>query len=218
MQEELARTFASRHQLNWKTVSTQEMENPNYTSNPTQRCYFCKQELYTHLDQLRREWGIEVVMDGTNTDDLGDFRPGLRAVQELNVVSPLSRVGFNKEAIRDRSRHWSLESAELPAMPCLSSRFPYGVQITTRKLKQVEEAEACLRDLGFHTFRVRHHQELARLEIDRSEMDRALDGQVMAEIQQRLVALGYRYVTLDLSGFQSGSLNPLTVDRGSVDG
>lgn len=206
-QEHLARTFAKRHQLNWTTVSTREMEDLNYTSNPTQRCYFCKQELYQRLDGLRHEWGIDIVMDGTNKDDLGDFRPGLRAVRELDVVSPLSLLGFGKEDIRERSRHWGLKSSELPAMPCLSSRFPYGIAITAEKLKQVEQAEECLRSLGFNTFRVRHHEELARIEIDQGELARALDENILSEIRQRLLSVGYRYVTLDLSGFKSGSLN-----------
>jgi uncharacterized protein len=206
-QKHLAHTFAKCHQLNWTTVSTQEMEDANYTSNPTQRCYFCKQELYQRLEGLRCEWEVDVVMDGTNKDDLGDFRPGLRAIKELDVVSPLSLLGFSKEDIRDRSRHWGLESAELPAMPCLSSRFPYGTEITTSKLGQVEQAEEFIRELGFKTFRVRHHEELARIEIDQGELTRALDERILSEIRRRLLSVGYRYVTLDLSGFQSGSLN-----------
>ncbi len=208
-QRDLAERFANRHGLNHVFVDTREMEDPNYTSNPNNRCYFCKSELYALLSRLCRDWEAEAVLDGSNRDDLGDYRPGRAASLEKGVVSPLLEAGLTKAEVRELSRGWGLETWDLPAMPCLSSRFPYGVKITPEKLRQVERAESLLRSLGFRNFRVRHHETLARIEIDEEELPRLLDTKLFSTIDQEFRAYGYQHVTLDLRGFQSGSLNRL---------
>lgn len=209
LQKDLVRDFVARFKLNHLFVDTLEMENPDYTANPTDRYYFCKSELFSRLERLRKEWGIEVIFDGSNADDVGDYRPGRKAAEEERVVSPLIEVGMTKQDIRHLSKKWGLPTWDLPAMPCLSSRLPYGVEVTPEKLRQVEKAEQYLRSLGFEQFRVRHHEELARIEIASSEMEKILDLQVFAQISQEFKNLGYQYVTLDLQGFRSGSLNEL---------
>ena len=209
LQQTLVRDFVARYGLNHRFITTDELEDPNYSANPSNRCYFCKSELFDELRRLRQEWGVAVVFDGSNADDLGDYRPGRQAAEEREIVSPLIEAGMTKEDIRQRSRHWDLPTWDLPSMPCLASRLPYGVEVTPEKLSQVEKAEAFLRGIGFQEFRVRHHEELARLEIAPSELPRILDVSLFAEINRELKALGYRYVTLDLQGFRSGSLNEL---------
>lgn len=206
-QEELVRDFVQRYKVNHRFIQTSELEDPNYAANPSNRCYFCKSELFGQLEKLRQEWNLEVLFDGSNADDLGDYRPGRRAAGENQVVSPLIEAGMTKEDIRERSRYWGLPTWDAPSMPCLASRLPYGVAVTEAKLKQVEQAEAFLQGLGFREFRVRHHEELARLEISPSEMPRILDPALFDRINQELKSLGYTYVTLDLQGFRSGSLN-----------
>ncbi len=209
LQQDLVRDFVTTFKLNHHFVDTTEMENPDYTANPTDRCYFCKSELFSRLDALREEWGVEVIFDGSNADDVGDYRPGRKAAEEEHVVSPLIEVGMTKEEIRLLSKKWGLPTWDLPAMPCLSSRLPYGVEVTPEKLRQVERAEQYLRSLGLEQFRVRHHEELARIEIASSEMGKILDLKLFEQISRELKTLGYQYVTLDLEGFRSGSLNEL---------
>jgi pyridinium-3,5-biscarboxylic acid mononucleotide sulfurtransferase len=217
LQQQLVSDFVSAHGLNHTIVHSAEMENPDYTANPTNRCYFCKSELFTLLARLKQEWGVEVVFDGSNQDDVGDYRPGRQAASEQEVLSPFIEVGLRKEDIRALSRKWGLSTWDLPSMPCLSSRFPYGVEITEEKLRQVDRAEAFLRDMGFRNFRVRHHETLARIEIDLAEMPQILDADLLEVINREFRSLGYHYVTLDMQGFRSGSLNELlklqTVDR-----
>lgn len=207
MQRQIAQDFAKKYNLNHRLVYTQEMENPEYTSNPTNRCYFCKTELYDFLGQLREELQAEVVLDGSNTDDLGDYRPGREAANERGVVSPFVAMNIDKNEIRALSHQWDLPTWDQPAMPCLSSRFPYGVEITEEKLRQVDEAEAFLRVLGFKEFRVRHHDNLARIEVDQEEMPEIFDPVLFGKISSYFKSLGYQHVTLDLQGFRSGSLN-----------
>lgn len=209
MQESLARRFASEHALNHRLVRTDEMEDENYRSNPSNRCYFCKSELYEALGRLRERWEVEAIADGSNLDDAGDYRPGGQAASENDVRSPLAEVGLGKAEIRTLSRQRGLSTWDLPAMPCLSSRFPYGVRITAEKLRQVEEAEAFLREMGLRNFRVRHHEEIARIEVATEEMADLLTLERFDRIQNRLRQLGYQFVTLDLRGFESGSLNRL---------
>ncbi len=209
MQHSLVKNFVARYGLNHEFITTDEMADPNYASNPSNRCYFCKSELFDELRRLRQEWGVDVVFDGSNADDLGDYRPGRQAAEEREIVSPLIEAGMTKQDIRTRSKDWELPTWDMPSMPCLASRLPYGVTVTPEKLSQVERAEAFLRSKGFQEFRVRHHEELARLEIAPSELPRILDATLFAEINRELKALGYRYVTLDLQGFRSGSLNEL---------
>ncbi|RPJ55456.1 MAG: ATP-dependent sacrificial sulfur transferase LarE [Acidobacteria bacterium] len=209
MQQNLVKEFAEKYRLNHVIVDTREMENPSYTTNPSNRCYFCKSELFTYLSRLREEWGVDVVFDGSNRDDVGDYRPGRQAAGEQSVVSPFIEVGLSKEDIRALSKKSGLATWDMPAMPCLSSRFPYGVEITEEKLRQVDRAEAFLRDLGFRNFRVRHHENLARIEIDLQEMSAILDATLLEVINKEFKTIGYHYVTLDLQGFRSGSLNEL---------
>ena len=207
LQRRLAIDFARRHGLNHSLIQTHEMEDPSYTGNPADRCYFCKSELYSHLNRLRRKWGVDAVLDGSNSDDVRDYRPGRQAVAEERVVSPLIEAGLGKDEIRALSKKWGLSTWDLPAMPCLSSRFPYGVEITEEKLRQVERSEQFLRSLGLKNFRVRHHEDLARIELDAAEMARILNPEIFARVHKELRSYGYRYVTLDLGGFRSGSLN-----------
>lgn len=206
-QRGLALDFARRYRLNHTLIETREMDNPDYARNPTNRCYFCKDELYVHLKRLLQEWNAEAILDGSNMDDIGDYRPGRRASREQGVLSPFIDVKLSKDEIRSRSLKWGLPTWDLPAMPCLSSRFPYGVAITEEKLQQVDAAEAYIRNLGVVSFRVRHHEELARIEVDRAERHKLMDPGLFDDINRKLRSLGYQYVTLDLQSFRSGSLN-----------
>ena len=207
LQKDIAIDFAHRYGLNHHLVKTGEMDNPDYTTNPSNRCYFCKTELYEQLAVLRERWNFEVVFDGSNADDISDYRPGHKAAREREVISPLIETNISKEEIRTFSRKRGLPTWDQPAMPCLSSRFPYGVKITEKKLGQVEQAEAFLRNLGLCNFRVRHHENLARIEVDQSEMNRLMDSKLFEQISSRFKSICYTYVTLDLEGFRSGSLN-----------
>ena len=207
-QQRLARDFAQAQGLNHRLIRTGEMQDARYTDNPVNRCYFCKTELYRQLEQLRGEWRVEIIVDGTNADDLSDHRPGRLAARERAVRSPLAEVGLSKQAIRELSKKWGLSSWDQPAMPCLSSRLPYGVKVTRQRLQQVELAEAYLRALGFKELRVRHHNELARIEVASQEVNRLLDPALRARIEDRFKQIGYRYVAMDLGGLRSGSLNP----------
>lgn len=209
MQKKLVHEFVANYGLNHAYIDTEEMADHNYTENPTNRCYFCKSELFEQLSRLREEWGYEVVLDGSNADDAVDYRPGHQAARERQVVSPLMDVGISKEEIRERSREWGLPTWDLPAMPCLSSRIPYGSSVTPEKLGQVEAAEAAMRALGFRQFRVRHHGDIARIEIEATEMEKALTLGFFEKANRELKKLGFQYVTLDLQGFRSGSLNEL---------
>ncbi len=208
-QEEMVRRFVARYGVNHQFIRTDEMNDPDYAANPDNRCYFCKSELFDRLRNLQKEWAVDAIFDGTNADDLGDYRPGSKAAAEKAIVSPLAEVGMTKSDIRARSQEWGLETWDMPATPCLASRLPYGVQVTPEKLRQVEAAESFLRSLGFTEFRVRHHESLARLEIAPAEMPKILDPTVFDHVNRELKALGYQYVTLDLQGFRSGSLNEL---------
>lgn len=206
-QIDLVEKFVRRYRLRHEFLETEEFSDDNYRANPANRCYFCKAELYVRLEELRKTRKIGVILDGCNADDANDFRPGRQAATESGVRSPLLELGFRKEQIRALSREYGLPTWDLPAMPCLSSRLPYGVGIDEVKLKQVELAEAYLRELGFRNFRVRHHENLARIEIDPLELSKGLDQDIARRIDEKLRELGYRYVTLDLRGFRSGSLN-----------
>ncbi|HSR50363.1 MAG TPA: ATP-dependent sacrificial sulfur transferase LarE [Acidobacteriota bacterium] len=206
-QRKMAREFARLHGLRHQFIETGEMDVDGYTSNPANRCYYCKTELYGRLDKLREEQGIEVLLDGANLDDASDYRPGRQAAREKSVSSPLLECSMSKDEIRRLSRKWGLKTWDKPAMPCLSSRFPYGVTITEEKLSQVERAEDFLRGLGLRNFRVRHHESLARLEVDGQELPMLLDPELMQRVHERLREIGYLYVTLDLKPFRSGSLN-----------
>jgi uncharacterized protein len=199
----VAREFSLVHEF----IRTDEMLRPEYRANPENRCYFCKQELYTRLSAVARARALAAVVDGSNADDRGDYRPGRQAARELGVRSPLDEAGLSKAEIRELSRRAGLPTWDEPASACLSSRIPYHSEVTEEKLRMIEEAEAVLRRLGFRVCRVRHHESMARLEIGRDEMSRALDPEVSAAIVAGLRAVGYRYVALDLQGYRLGSLN-----------
>ncbi len=201
--EALVRAAGLRHEF----IKTQELENPLYTANRADRCYHCKDELFTVLGRLACERGFAAVAYGINADDTGDFRPGHRAAGEHAVLSPLLDAGLTKAEIRALSRRAGLATWDRPASACLSSRIPYGSEVTPEKLAQIERGESVLRELGFRQFRVRHHGELARIEIAAEEMPRALEAGVAREIGQRLRGIGFLYVTLDLEGYRQGSLN-----------
>jgi uncharacterized protein len=188
-------------------IQTEEIERREYRSNPADRCYYCKHELFGKLTDMARERGFRTVLDGSNADDVNDFRPGRRAAEELQIRSPLMEVGLLKEEIRELSRRAGLPTADQPASACLASRLPYGVEITPEKLKIVDEGESALRKLGFHVFRVRHHEELVRLEFGVEDLARALSVDMAAQLTGLFKGLGYRYITLDLEGYRTGSLN-----------
>jgi uncharacterized protein len=200
-------SLADAFGFNFETVETSELEDANYIANPTNRCYFCKSELYDKLAATAAERNILFVIDGTNADDILDHRPGRAAAAERSVRSPLAESGFSKEDIRIRSKEHGLPTWDRPASPCLSSRIAYGVPVTTDRLTKVERGEEFLRGEGFREFRVRVHDDLARVEIARSEMEKILNVEVAERLARKFKSFGFRYVTLDLGGFRSGSLN-----------
>jgi uncharacterized protein len=206
----LALQIAGRFGFEHEIIRTNEMDRPEYRSNPANRCYYCKHELYTHLTAIAHARGIPTIADGSNADDRGDYRPGRQAAREFGVVSPLDAAGLTKAEIRSLSRRAGLPTWDEPASACLSSRIPYFSEVTDAKLRMIEQAEAILREQGFRVCRVRHHgdaEPLARIEIGRDEMARALEPDVAEAIDRALRALGYRHVAVDLRGYRLGSLN-----------
>jgi pyridinium-3,5-biscarboxylic acid mononucleotide sulfurtransferase len=199
----IARDFRLHHEF----LETAEMERPEYTANPSDRCYYCKQELFGRLTELARARGFGAVVDGNNADDRGDYRPGRQAAREHGVRSPLDEAGLTKIEIRQLSRRLDLPTWDEPVSACLSSRLPYGSQITIEKLRMVEQAEDVLHSLGIRHCRVRHHGDVARLEVAGGEMEKVLDVAVREAIVRDLKAIGYKYVSLDLQGYRTGSLN-----------
>jgi uncharacterized protein len=199
----LATAFGFNHEF----VRTHELERPEYRANPANRCYYCKDELYSTLSAIAQERGIATIADGSNADDRGDYRPGRQAAREFGVISPLDDAGLTKDDIRELSHRAGLPTWDEPASACLSSRIPYFSEVTDAKLRMIERAEAVLRDLGFRILRVRHHDTIARLELGRDEIARALDPEVAETIDRELRAIGYAHVTIDLRGYRLGSLN-----------
>ena len=199
----IARDFSLRHQM----IQTAEMERLEYRANPVNRCYYCKQELYGVLSRVAADRGIAVIVDGSNADDRSDYRPGRQAAKEFGVRSPLDEADLTKEDIRELSRVAGLPTWDEPASACLSSRIPYHSEVTTDKLRIIERAEDALRELGFRVCRVRHHDGLARIEIGRDELPRALEPETHERIVHALLALGYDQVTIDPQGYRMGSLN-----------
>jgi len=200
---EVARRFGFAHEV----VRTAELERADYRENPPDRCFFCKDELFKTLAAVSGERPGAVIVDGLNADDLSDYRPGRRAAEAHGVRSPLVEAGLTKQEIRELSRQEGLPTADMPASACLSSRFPYGVAITEDKLLRVDQGEEALRALGFRIFRVRHHEEIVRLEFGPEDLPRALDLEMAGRLVSIFKGLGYRYVTLDLQGYRTGSLN-----------
>jgi len=199
-------------------VRTEELQNPDYTKNPVNRCFFCKEELFTKLAPIAEREGCRVLVYGANMDDRGDHRPGMKAAQERGVRAPLIEAELWKEEIRTLSRELGLSTWDKPSFACLSSRFQYGDRITPEKLRQIDAAEAFVRSLGFRQFRVRHHDRLARIEVAHDEMARLWDEGRRDAIVKRLRELGYVYVAVDLAGFQSGSANLLLKPPRATDG
>jgi pyridinium-3,5-biscarboxylic acid mononucleotide sulfurtransferase len=202
---DLAREFVASLGVDHLVANTRELDDPNYASNPTNRCYFCKSTLYSDLARLAEEKGYACVVDGANKDDEGDYRPGRKAARELGVVSVLSEAGISKAEVRELAKYLELPTWDKPALACLSSRFPYGQEITPEKLSQVARAEEFLRGEGFSQVRVRHHGEIARLEVGPDELERAFA--LRDKISAELLDTGFLYVTLDLAGYKPGSLN-----------
>jgi len=200
---EVARRIGIQHEL----IHTDEMDNPEYVANPTNRCYFCKSELFTKLNPLARERGYKHVVYGAMMDDRGDHRPGAQAAKEYAVQAPLDAADLSKDEIRELSKRWDLPTWNKPSFACLSSRFPYGQLITLDTLSTVEQAEQFLRDRGIRVFRVRHHDKIARVEVLPEDIVRLAQDPLRTEMVTRFKALGYTYVTLDLAGFRSGSMN-----------
>lgn len=200
---DLAALVGAEHVL----VHTDEFANPDYLANPTNRCYFCKSTLYTHLERLRVQRGFAAIVNGTNADDLGDWRPGLEAAREFQVRSPAAEAGLTKQEIRRLSQRLGLPTFDKPASPCLSSRVPYGQAITPEKLERIDHCERFLRDLGFRECRVRHYEELARIEVPVEELSRLVEVETRTRVEANFRAAGFRYVTVDLRGLRSGSLN-----------
>jgi pyridinium-3,5-biscarboxylic acid mononucleotide sulfurtransferase len=204
---EAARQMAEGFGVEHVLVHTNEMANPNYVANPTNRCYYCKFELFTEMEDVIAGRGIPWMLYGANADDAGDWRPGQQAAHEFGVKAPLMDVGLSKPEIRVLCRQLGVPVWSKPATPCLSSRIAYGIEVTPEALDRVGNAERYLRGLGFELFRVRHHDTIARIEIPKSEFPRLLEGDMMEGIVARFKELGYTYVTLDLQGFRSGSMN-----------
>ncbi|MEW5975146.1 MAG: ATP-dependent sacrificial sulfur transferase LarE [Acidobacteriota bacterium] len=199
--------FVARYGLNHLVIQSEELDNFQYRENSPSRCYFCKDELFTKLEALAGERGYRFVLDGTNYDDVGDYRPGRKAAAEHSVRSPLLEARMTKLDIRELSRRAGLPTWDKPALPCLSSRFPYGTAISAEKLSIVDRGENILRDFGFKVFRVRYHEELVRLEFAPEELPTALNMTMAAILVKKFKELGFKFVTIDLEGYRSGALN-----------
>jgi pyridinium-3,5-biscarboxylic acid mononucleotide sulfurtransferase len=203
---QVAKQIGVRHEI----IRTFEMSDPNYTRNDSQRCYFCKSELYGRLTPLQNQLGLSRIVNGANLDDVGDYRPGMQAASEANIRSPLIECRIDKASVRALAQYWCLPVWDKPATPCLSSRIAYGEQVTPERLRQVDEAEKWLRNQGLTQCRVRWHKgELARIEVPCSELERFCSEPLRNELIQAFRQAGFLFVTLDLEGFRSGSLNQL---------
>ena len=202
-----AQEIAKQIGIRLETIHTEELEMEGYTDNPTNRCYFCKTELFNKLRPIADKYQIGTIVYGAIPDDIGDYRPGMDAAKQMGVQAPLIDEDLTKAEIREILRGWDLPVWDKPAFACLSSRFPYGTKITRENLRRIDRAEQFLYDLGIRQFRVRHHDKLARIELDPQDIEHTATKQIRTEINEKFKSLGYRYVTLDLQGYRSGSLN-----------
>lgn len=202
-----AKNIADNLGLPYLTINTEELTNENFVNNPTNRCFYCKTELFTKLRDIARDKGLQSIVDGANADDTSDYRPGMQAGKELGVRSPLMEAGLSKAEIRQLSKELKLPTWDKPSFACLSSRFPYGHKITLEKLDQIEEGESFIRSLGYKQVRVRHHGEIARIEVDSDKISELTAQPLKDKITVKLKSLGFSYVTIDLEGFRSGSMN-----------
>jgi uncharacterized protein len=201
--------FAREQQIPLEVISTSELDRPEYARNDGQRCFQCKDELFAVMEKLRAERGFDAIAYGVNLDDQGDFRPGQQAARQHHVAAPLLQAGLTKQDIRELARQAGLRIWDKPASACLSSRIEYGRPVTREALSVVERGEDAIRALGFRQFRVRHHGDIVRIEIDREELERALNPAMASRFTAIFKALGFKFVTLDLEGFRSGSMNSL---------
>jgi len=200
---ELVKRYGFYHEF----IASSEMEDANYVANPSNRCYFCKHELYSQLQKMAEMRGFQSVVDGNNLDDTGDYRPGRQAGRELQIRSPLIEAGLNKAEIRELSRRQGLSTWNQPASACLSSRIPYGSPVTVEKLRMIDQGEEIMRALGFAQTRVRHHGDIARIEIAREELPKALSVEVFDRLSSEFKKIGFRFVAIDVDGYRTGALN-----------
>ena len=206
-QRNIALDLVARYGFRHEFIASDEMSDANYVENPSNRCYFCKHELYTKLQKMAEGRGFRYVVDGNNLDDTGDYRPGRQAGRELEIRSPLIEASLNKEEIRELSRRLGLETWDQPASACLSSRIPYGSAVTVEKLRMIDQGEEIMRALGFSQTRVRHHGDLARIEIARDEMPKALNVEIFDRLSREFKCIGFRFVAIDVDGYRTGALN-----------
>jgi len=211
-----AETLARKLGFRFTTIETNELENPQFVANSPDRCYYCKQELFQQLRRIASAESLDWIADGSNYDDLGDYRPGRKALAELSIRSPLCEVKLTKSEIRGLSRKMGLPTWDKPASPCLASRIPYGISVTRDTLRRIADGERYLRNLGIRECRLRHHGNIARIEVNGEGMSLLLNGQIRRDLMEQIKALGYTYVTLDLGGYRSGSLNEELI--GDVEG
>jgi uncharacterized protein len=207
MAKEEAAALAQNTGLRFKIIDSNEMSNPDFVSNPPERCYYCKRELFSELKPIAAAEGLKWIADGTNADDLSDFRPGRKASAEAGIRSPLLEAGLTKAEIRQLSHAKSLPTWDRPASPCLASRIPYGIPVTAETLNKIAQGEQYLHSLGIRELRLRHHGDIARIELDPEDMAKIITPEIRQDIVTHLKALGYKYVALDLTGYRIGSLN-----------
>lgn len=207
-----AKDFGVKHII----ISSEELDIEGFASNPKNRCYYCKKELFTKVKEVALENGVEYVFDGSNLDDNGDYRPGMLAAKELLVISPLKEAGLTKKDIRDLSKEYGLATWNKPAFACLSSRFPYGNKITLPKLKMIDKAEQFLLDMGIRQVRVRHHGEIARIEVAPEEREKFFNIEFMDKISSKFKEIGFIYTTLDIAGYRTGSMNEVLKEEEKI--
>ncbi|GAB4544188.1 MAG: ATP-dependent sacrificial sulfur transferase LarE [Thermodesulfovibrionia bacterium] len=207
---EMAKSLNVKHRI----ISTEELNNEDFSTNPPDRCYYCKRELFGKLREMASEEGIHYILDGTNLDDASDWRPGMRAGMEFGIISPLRDVGLTKDEIRQLSLSLNLKTWDKPSTPCLASRFPYGQRITSKALERVEDAERFIKGFGIKEIRVREHKEIARIEVPVKDFMLFMDEEIRRGVINHLKSLGYLYITLDLQGLRSGSLNEMLTSLG----
>jgi uncharacterized protein len=207
MEKEAAESLAHQFGLRFRIIESNEMANPDFVANPPERCYYCKRELFSELKPIALAEGLKWVADGTNADDLSDYRPGRKASAEAGIRSPLLEVGLTKAEIRQLSRAQGLPTWDRPASPCLASRIPYGIPVTAETLNKIAQGEKYLHNLGLRQVRLRHHGDIARIELDQPDMAKIIKTDIRQGIIEHFKALGYKYVTLDLTGYRTGSLN-----------
>jgi uncharacterized protein len=207
MEKEAAESLAHQFGLRFRIIESNEMANPDFVANPPERCYYCKRELFSELKPIALAEGLKWVADGTNADDLSDYRPGRKASAEAGIRSPLLEVGLTKAEIRQLSRTQGLPTWDRPASPCLASRIPYGIPVTAETLNKIAQGEKYLHNLGLRQVRLRHHGDIARIELDQPDMAKIIKTDIRQGIIEHFKTLGYKYVTLDLTGYRTGSLN-----------